>query len=120
MVKEYSWYDECHLCSRIPSTGFLYSCEENTFPPLEPKQLSKAQKKLLKGKRRVSADLELVGVSRSMIEAIGNGHYNKEQINLIKRQKAHVRSTIGQATKKTNTFSTKNRKHFNQLNMSIC
>lgn len=109
MSKLYGPDAHCQACNQAPALGFVYVCEQDAMVG-EFSDAVKARKKLSKGKRRTLVELELLGFSESIIKAAEAGHYTAAQLDTLKTQKMHVRSTI-EAAKETN-------KHIDALSKS--
>lgn len=102
MSKLYAVGIQCSVCGREPSTGFVYSCEQDSTIPRMLSVL-KNRKRLLKGKKRTSAELDRLGFNPSIIFAAGRGHYTHAQLDRLKDQKRHVKSVITKTFERHNS-----------------
>jgi hypothetical protein len=96
MDKFYTSDEACYLCNRIPTLGWLYACQQDT---LEHEQYMgerpPSRKKLVHGKdRRVQNELEALGFSKSIVDAVAKGHYSDMQVEALKEQKRGVLAAI--------------------------
>ncbi len=97
----------CQLCHRTPSIGWVYACQQDHSAPRILKLANKTRKKLLKGRRRTSTELELLGFNKSIVKAAENGFYTREQLNVLKGQKHHLKATIESAQKENEVMKSK-------------
>lgn len=97
----------CQLCHRTPPIGWLYACQQDHTAPRVLKLANKTRKKLLKGRRRTSTELELLGFNKSIVKAAENGFYTREQLNVLKGQKHHLKMTIKSAQKENEIMKSK-------------
>lgn len=108
----------CYQCGRVPSLGFLYSCEQDKTHPQPPSQYAppapgagttstfyKMPKKLSKSKRRPSFEntviLDMTHLSSSIYNGIRDGHYTSEQIETLINQKSHLLKVLAQVQAET-------------------
>ncbi|KAF2264836.1 hypothetical protein CC78DRAFT_543868 [Lojkania enalia] len=87
-------YDDneiCHVCGRFPDIGFLYVCRQQDVPGLPLFDIDPALKSELR------MELELVGLSHSVIETAERGEYTAEQLEKLRSQKLHLKQIISGA-----------------------
>jgi len=98
MDRVYGRDQQCFVCGREPSIGFLYECRQDCdtrslHDLLE--QENEDSREILKSDMRLQ--LEWVGLSESVIHAAEQGHYTKAQLEKLKGQKQELRLTISDA-----------------------
>ncbi|OJD20918.1 hypothetical protein ACJ73_07744 [Blastomyces percursus] len=98
-TREFSSYDRlatCQMCKRGPDLGWVYTCTEDEdrldardgYPPQEIQYLTAAT---------ISTSLkvgDVVQLNAWIENAIKNGHYTPEQVELVRSQRAAVLETI--------------------------
>ncbi|KAH7067355.1 hypothetical protein BKA63DRAFT_116670 [Paraphoma chrysanthemicola] len=95
MDRIYGRDQQCYVCGREPSIGFLYECKQDfgiqtLHDILE--QDDDCQIEVLKSKTRLQ--LEWAGLSTSIILTAEKGHYTAEQLEKLKAQKQELRQVI--------------------------
>lgn len=94
MVKYYSMDHPCLLCHKLPTTGFVYVCEQDRISFLRLPYLAKARKKLLRTSKGGNLGQTLFSFHPNVQLGIERGHYTNDQIETLKAQKANVRIVI--------------------------
>jgi len=106
MTRLYDEYgaDVCSICRRHPSIGWLYRCTQDSQGVLPESDFRDVATSA--GKRRYTEEDSLHHLSPSIIKAIGQGHYNEEQISRLIEQKENLRNVILEQTTRPQTRST--------------
>lgn len=97
MDRIYGQNQQCFVCGREPSLGFLYECrQDNTSPSLHSLiSTANLEREGLDRKQSIlRSELEAAGLSESVIRAAEEGHYTPAQLKLLKSQKRELRQTI--------------------------
>ncbi|KAF2825838.1 hypothetical protein CC86DRAFT_351883 [Ophiobolus disseminans] len=109
MDRVYSRDQQCYVCGREPSIGFLYECRQDCDSPTLRALLEQEDEDPMEiVKSEVRLQLEWAGVSESIIRAAEQGHYTPAQLELLKAQKQDLRQIISdtlQATSINNAMS---------------
>lgn len=86
----------CHLCHSRPNIGWVYVCTQDAERERELSLTLDAPlaHKVHDTDQRGNNDLVEHGVSDWILKAIKDGHYTAEQIEIITKQKEHVKETI--------------------------
>lgn len=83
----------CGTCYRVPSIGFVYVCEQDQAHSTP--HATSTTNRLPKGKkRRTLVELELLGLSESVIKTAAAGPYTAVQLETLIAQKLNVRKVI--------------------------
>ncbi|KAJ4984570.1 hypothetical protein SVAN01_09971 [Stagonosporopsis vannaccii] len=95
MDRIYGRGQQCNVCGRAPSIGFLYECRQDCSPPSLHDLLS-ATEDAETGRIDFSlrSELEATGLSKSVIRAAEQGHYTPAQLEILKIQKQDLKQTI--------------------------
>ncbi|KAF2489734.1 hypothetical protein BU16DRAFT_622362 [Lophium mytilinum] len=87
-------YQQCQSCGRFPSFGWLYMCRQDEREA-EPLPFNDS---ILKNDSSIEslarADLEDIGVSKSIVENAEKGGYTVEQLHRIKAQKLRLNEVV--------------------------
>jgi hypothetical protein len=95
MDRIYGRDQQCYVCGREPSIGFLYECRQDCSSPSLHDLLSKKEdEKDLKTKSALRLELEGIGLSESVIRAAEQGYYTPSQLAMLKTQKKELEQTI--------------------------
>lgn len=98
MDRVFGRHQECDVCGRRPSIGFLYECrqdwETQSLHDALMEDLGQDQDEDDPVKSDVRMQLESLGFSESIIRAAEEGHYTDAQLEKIKAQKKELRQTI--------------------------
>ncbi|KAJ4315408.1 hypothetical protein N0V94_005977 [Neodidymelliopsis sp. IMI 364377] len=95
MDRIYGRDQQCYVCGREPSIGFLYECRQDCSSPSLHDLLSKAEdKKCLQTKSALRFELENIGLSESVIRTAEQGYYTASQLATLKTQKKDLEQTI--------------------------
>lgn len=96
MDRVFGRHQECDVCGRPPSIGFLYECrqdwETQSLHDALMEDLNLDEEDAVKSDVRLQ--LEVLGFSESIIRAAEEGHYTDAQLEKIKAQKTELRQTI--------------------------
>ncbi|KAF1921318.1 hypothetical protein BDU57DRAFT_439305 [Ampelomyces quisqualis] len=96
MDRVYGRDQDCEVCGRPPSIGFLYECRQDWATPSLRDMLlatrSGDETDVVKSDMRLQ--LEWLGLSESVIRAAEQGHYTPAQVEKLKTQKKDLRETI--------------------------
>lgn len=84
-------YHRCSLCAKVPSAGWLYRCTQDFNGFLPASDFNK-----IDTARRLENDAQLYTLSPSVTEAAAKGHYTKEQLAILWKQKTDVRKLVQQ------------------------
>lgn len=96
MDRIYGRDQQCYVCGRQPSIGFLYECRQDCSPP-SLHNLSPSQEKVrepIRPKSPLRLELEDIGLSDSVIRTAEQGHYTPTQLEVLKTQKQELKQTI--------------------------
>lgn len=96
MDRVYGRDQECEVCGRPPSIGFLYECRQDWPTPSlrDMLQATEVEDETEVVKSDMRLQLEWLGLSESVIRAAEQGHYTPAQIEKLKTQKRDLRETI--------------------------
>jgi hypothetical protein len=95
MDRVYGTGHVCCVCGRSPSIGFLYACVQDHDTQSLQDILSKENVTLREpAKSDLRLELELLGMSESVIITAEEGFYNDAQLGKLKNQKKKLRQTI--------------------------
>lgn len=95
MDRIYGRDQQCYVCGREPSIGFLYECRQDCSSPSLHKLLAAQQEKeTVPEKSTLRAELEDVGLSECVIRAAEQGHYTPAQLAILKTQKIDLKQII--------------------------
>ena len=86
---------QCDVCGQYPALGWLYQCNQDKYQ----EEIIKSENQRLNhnaSDSSLGAELKTLGFSLSIINQAASGHYTEAQIDLLKAQKAHVRSVIAE------------------------
>ncbi|KAF2126448.1 hypothetical protein P153DRAFT_399229 [Dothidotthia symphoricarpi CBS 119687] len=94
MDRIYGRDQHCFVCGRSPSIGFLYECRqdhdgESLYDILSPKE---DRIEVVRSTLRV--ELEVIGLSKSVILTAEQGDYTAAQLELLKSQKRELKQII--------------------------
>lgn len=95
MDRIYGRDQQCYVCGREPSIGFLYECRQDCTSPSLQDLLSAAEG--AQSDRTLSSlrsELESAGLSESVIRTAEQGHYTPAQLEILKIQKQELKQTI--------------------------
>jgi hypothetical protein len=85
---------QCYVCGRSPSIGFLYECRQDSDAESLHDLLSQDAEKTEPAKSELRRELERIGLGESIIVTAESGHYTKAQLNKLKELKLELRQTI--------------------------
>lgn len=95
MDRIYERNQQCNVCGREPSIGFLYECRQDCSSASLHSLLSDAvDEESISPKSLLRSELEVVGLSESVIRAAEQGHYSSAQLAVLKMQKSDLKQTI--------------------------
>lgn len=91
LTRLYDAFDcnQCSLCHRRPSLGWLYRCTQDFDGFLPASDFSEVVDPV-----RTDYDVQLFTLSHSVSEAANAGHYTDEQLRRLWQQKGEVRKSI--------------------------
>ena len=92
MDRIYGQHQQCFVCGREPSIGFLYECRQDCSS--RSLQEFHSQGDLDCSKSPLRTELEAAGLSESVIQSAEQGHYTSAQLKVLKAQKLDLRQTI--------------------------
>jgi hypothetical protein len=85
---------QCYVCGRSPSIGFLYECRQDSDAESLQDLLLHDTDKIEPAKSELRKELETIGLSESIIVTAESGHYTRAQLNKLKELKLELRETI--------------------------
>ena len=96
MDRIYGRDQQCYVCGREPSIGFLYECRQDCRSPSLQNLLSNDEvvEEHNRPKSPLRSELENVGLSESVIRTAEQGDYTSAQLSLLKAQKRELNQTI--------------------------
>lgn len=97
MDRIYGQHQQCYVCGREPSIGFLYECRQDRISPSLQDLLAAADNEregVNQKKSSLRSELEATGLSESIIRTAEQGHYTPAQLKLLKSQKEDLKQTI--------------------------
>lgn len=86
--------DACRICTLPPSMGWLYVCRQDSSPCSFGQKSIIAENSCPSGTSDEKEELHESGLSPSIVNQIEAGIYTDEQIEMIKKQKLHLREVI--------------------------
>jgi hypothetical protein len=100
MDRIYGRDQQCYVCGREPSIGFLYECRQDYNPPsLHDLLLGLEGKEVFQMKTTLRSELEDIGLSESVIRAAQQGYYTTSQLATLKTQKENLKQIIADSIK---------------------
>lgn len=95
MDRIYGRDQQCYVCGREPSIGFLYECRQDcSSPSLHDLLLGQGNEETIQSKSTLRAELEDIGLSESVIRTAEQGHYTTMQLAILKAQKRDLSQII--------------------------
>jgi hypothetical protein len=97
MDRIYGQHQQCFVCGREPSIGFLYECRQDCSASTRSFQelcLQGEGGHVSCSKSPLRTELEAAGLSESVIQSAEQGHYTSAQLKVLKAQKLDLRQTI--------------------------
>ncbi|KAF9700457.1 hypothetical protein EKO04_002002 [Ascochyta lentis] len=95
MDRIYGHGQQCHVCGREPSIGFLYECRQDCRSPSLHNLLStQGYDNIVQPKSMLRSELEDIGLSESVIRTAEQGNYTPTQLAILKAQKKDMQQTI--------------------------
>ncbi|KAF2632984.1 hypothetical protein BU25DRAFT_427760 [Macroventuria anomochaeta] len=95
MDRIYGRDQQCYVCGREPSIGFLYECRQDCNSPSLQDLLSSQEKEgIVRPKSPLRSELEDIGLSESIIRTAEQGHYTPAQLDVLKTQKQELKQII--------------------------
>lgn len=95
MDRIYGRQQQCCVCGREPSIGFLYECRQDCSSPSLHQLLSgQAGEEPVRPKSPLRSELEGIGLSESVIRTAEQGHYTPTQLAILKSQKTDLKQII--------------------------
>jgi hypothetical protein len=85
---------QCFVCGRSPSIGFLYECRQDSDTESLHDLLARHAHKFEPVKSDMRRELECIGLSESIILTAESGHYTNAQLAKLKVLKRELRQTI--------------------------
>lgn len=98
MDRIYGKNQQCHVCGRAPSMNFLYVCRQDNLPLSDifgDRVQEKSEQASIKSTLR--QELEVVGLSESVIFAAERGEYTDAQLEKLKTLKLELKQAIEDA-----------------------
>ncbi|KAJ4331035.1 hypothetical protein N0V87_009493 [Didymella glomerata] len=83
---------QCYVCGREPSIGFLYECRQDYCSPSLHDLLEDGETPRPKSPLR--SELEVIGLSESIIRTAEQGQYSSMQLETLKGQKQDLKQII--------------------------
>lgn len=98
MDRVYGRDQQCYVCGREPSIGFLYECKQDCDTQSLHDLLEQENEDPVEvAKSDMRLQLEWVGLSESVIRTAEQGHYTSAQLEKLKGQKQELRLIISDA-----------------------
>lgn len=95
MDRIYGQDQQCYVCGREPSIGFLYECRQDcSSPSLHDLLSATADTETTRAASPLRSELENVGLSESVIRTAEQGHYTCTQLEILKIQKLDLKQII--------------------------
>ncbi|KAF1933332.1 uncharacterized protein M421DRAFT_52334 [Didymella exigua CBS 183.55] len=95
MDRIYGRDQQCYVCGREPSIGFLYECRQDCSSPSLHDLLAAAEDgEPPRPKSPLRSELEDIGLSESVIRTAEQGQYTSAQLEILKAQKQDLKQTI--------------------------
>lgn len=95
MDRIYAQHQQCFVCGREPSIGFLYECRQDCGSRSFRDRISRAEGQNTRfSKSPLRSELEAAGLSESVIRTAEQGHYTSVQLGTLKAQKLDLKQTI--------------------------
>ncbi|KAJ4372635.1 hypothetical protein N0V86_007997 [Didymella sp. IMI 355093] len=95
MDRIYGRDQQCYVCGREPSIGFLYECRQDcSSPSLHDLLAVPEHVDSLRPKSPLRSELEDVGLSESVIRTAEQGQYTSAQLEILKSQKQDMKQII--------------------------
>ncbi len=95
MDRIYGQGQQCHVCGREPSIGFLYECRQDcSSPSLHSLSEETELVEIDRSKSPLRSELENIGLSESVIRNAEQGHYTHAQLEILKAQKQDLKQII--------------------------
>ena len=95
MDRVYGRDQQCYVCGREPSIGFLYECRQDSEAQSLHDLLEQEDEDPMEVvKTDMRLQLEWAGLSESVIRTAEQGHYTTAQLELLKAQKQELRQVI--------------------------
>ncbi|RMZ71174.1 hypothetical protein GMOD_00005688 [Pyrenophora seminiperda CCB06] len=85
---------QCYVCGRSPSIGFLYECKQDCEAETLSHLISNHVDKIEPFRSSLRQELEVVGLSESIIITAEAGHYTDRQLGKLKELKTEVNDII--------------------------
>lgn len=86
---------QCYVCGREPSIGFLYECRQDCSSPSLYDSLAAAEGgDVARPKSPLRSELEDIGLSESVIRTAEQGQYTSAQLKVLKTQKQDLKQII--------------------------
>ena len=96
MDRIYGRDQQCFVCGREPSIGFLYECRQDCRSPSLHDLLTGQEDviEIARPKSPLRSELETIGLSDSVIRTAEQGHYTTAQLEVLKAQKQDLKQII--------------------------
>ncbi|KZM26477.1 hypothetical protein ST47_g2357 [Ascochyta rabiei] len=95
MDRIYGRGQQCHVCGREPSIGFLYECrQDRRAPSLHNLLATQGYDNNVQPKSPLRLELEDIGLSESIICTAEQGNYTAAQLAILRTQKTEMKQTI--------------------------
>lgn len=96
MDRIYGRDQQCYVCGRVPSIGFLYECRQDCSSPSlhDSLQGEETAEDNCRPSPSLRSELEDIGLSESVIRTAEQGNYTATQLNLLKTQKMELKQVI--------------------------
>jgi hypothetical protein len=95
MDRIYGQHQQCFVCGREPSIGFLYECRQDcSTRSFQELCLQGEGRHVSCSKSPLRTELEAAGLSESVIQSAEQGHYTSAQLKVLNAQKLDLRQTI--------------------------
>ncbi|KAJ8105325.1 hypothetical protein OPT61_g10246 [Boeremia exigua] len=95
MDRIYGRDQQCYVCGREPSIGFLYECRQDcSSPSLHDLFVETGVEEIDLPKSPLRFELEAIGLSESVIRNAEQGNYTSAQLEVLKTQKQDLNQAI--------------------------
>ena len=89
----------CEVCGRVPAMGFLYECRQDwDYDPLSPTSHTDSETSG-QPKSPLRRDLEMFGLSESVIATADEGKYSAGQLEKLKELKKELNQCVWAANR---------------------
>lgn len=94
MDRIYGRDQQCFVCGREPSIGFLYECRQDCSSHSLQNLLEATEDGVAHPKSPLRSELEGIGLSESVIRTAEQGQYTPLQLRVLKTQKQDLKQII--------------------------